>query len=74
MSDTPGNAGAYASFDRAMGDITEVYKVGWGDVHGPVAQRSDPETGDAADFPEGNGPQGDAIHLLNYVRPVRDTG
>lgn len=38
------------------------------------AQRSGPKTGDAADYPESNGPQGGAIRVLNYVRPVRDNG
>ena len=36
------------------------------------ARRSDPKTGDAADYPEGRGPQGDAIRIENYVRLVRD--
>ncbi|MBK8492930.1 MAG: DUF1566 domain-containing protein [Saprospirales bacterium] len=42
------------------------------DVHGAGAQRSDPKTGDPADFPLGNGPQGDVIRIFNYVRLVRD--
>ena len=42
------------------------------DVHGAGAQRSDPKTGDAADFPHGRGPQGDVIRILNYVRLVRN--
>ena len=66
-TDTPGNAGAYVSFGRAMG-----YMSTWLDVHGAGAQRSDPKTGDPADFPEGRGPQGDAIRIYNYVRLVRD--
>jgi hypothetical protein len=41
------------------------------DVHGAGAQRSDPKAGDASQFPHGRGPQGDAIHILNYVRLVR---
>ena len=41
------------------------------DVHGAGAQRSDPKEGDAADYPEGHGPQGDAIRIDNYVRCVR---
>ena len=43
----------------------------WVDVHGAGAQRSDPKEGNAADYPEGRGPQGDAIRILNYVRCVR---
>jgi hypothetical protein len=61
-----GNA-AYVAFGRALG-----YPFGaWIDVHGAGAQRSDPKTGDPADWPTGNGPQGDAIRILNYVRCVR---
>ena len=41
------------------------------DVHGAGAQRSDPKTGDASDYPHGHGPQGDVIRVNNYVRCVR---
>ena len=44
----------------------------WQDVHGAGAQRSDPKSGDPANFPTGRGPQGDAIRINNYVRLVRD--
>jgi hypothetical protein len=44
----------------------------WYDVHGAGAQRSDPKSGDSADWPTGNGPQGDAIRIYNMVRLVRD--
>jgi hypothetical protein len=27
-----------------------------------------------ADYPEGHGPQGDAIRIYNYIRLVRNTG
>ena len=64
-----GAAAAYISFGRAMGYMTEF--GGWSDVHGAGAQRSDPKTGTASDFPQGRGPQGDAIRILNYVRLVR---
>ena len=43
----------------------------WLDVHGAGAQRSDPKAGDPADFPEGRGPQGDAVRIYNHVRLVR---
>ena len=43
------------------------------DVHGAGAQRSDPKTGDAAQFPHGRGPQGDVIRINNHVRCVRNT-
>ena len=64
-----GAAAAYISFGRAMGYMTEF--GGWSDVHGAGAQRSDPKTGNASDYPTGRGPQGDAIRILNYVRLVR---
>lgn len=44
----------------------------WKDVHGAGAQKSDPKAGEASDYPEGNGPQGDAVRIDNYVRLVRD--
>ncbi|MBI5470797.1 MAG: T9SS type A sorting domain-containing protein, partial [Ignavibacteriae bacterium] len=43
----------------------------WQDVHGAGAQRSDPKTGDPSRFPQGRGPQGDAIRIYNDVRLVR---
>jgi len=67
-TDTPGPAGAYVAFGRAMGYMDST----WGDVHGAGAQRSDPKSGDPADWPTGNGPQGDAIRIYNYARLVRD--
>lgn len=61
-----GRNAVYVAFGRAMG-----YMQGsWIDVHGAGAQRSDPKTGNASDYPEGHGPQGDAIRILNYVRCV----
>ena len=68
MSSTPGNAGAYIAFGRAMGYQNKA----WGDAHGAGAQRSDPKSGSASAYPTGNGPQGDAIRVDNYVRLVRD--
>jgi hypothetical protein len=44
------------------------------DVHGAGAQRSDPKTGDAADYPYGHGPQGDVIRIDNDARCVRVAG
>jgi hypothetical protein len=69
-SDLSGSYGAYVAFGRAMGYMDGA----WVDVHGAGAQRSDPKAGDPADFPTGNGPQGDAIRIYNYVRLVRDAG
>ena len=57
---------AYISFGRAMGYMPGL--GGWIDVHGAGAQRSDPKTGDPANWPTGRGPQGDAIRIYNYVR------
>ncbi|MCG3268554.1 DUF1566 domain-containing protein [Yoonia sp. I 8.24] len=67
-TDVEGGAGAYVSFGRAMGYFDDV----WTDVHGAGSQRSDPKLGDPADFPKGNGPQGDAQRIFNFVRLVRD--
>jgi len=64
----PGKNATYVAFGRAMG-----YTHGrWLDVHGAGAQRSDPKTGDPSAYPQGHGPQGDAIRIYNYVRLVRD--
>jgi len=66
--DYPSEKACYLAFGRAMG-----YMFGeWIDVHGAGAQRSDPKTGSAADYPVGHGPQGDAIRIENFVRLVRD--
>jgi len=61
--------GVYVAFGRAMGYLDDV----WQDVHGAGAQRSDPKSGDPADYPTGSGPQGDVVRIYNYVRLVRDT-
>jgi hypothetical protein len=61
-----GSQGVYIAFGRAMG-----YMNGnWMDVHGAGAQRSDEKSGDPSDCPTGRGPQGDAVHIDNYVRCV----
>jgi hypothetical protein len=63
---------AYVSFGEALGWMqdprTGEYELQ--DVHGAGAQRSDPKTGDAADYPYGHGPQGDVIRIDNLVRCV----
>ncbi len=68
-----GNA-AYFSFGEALGFFADPFSgtVNLLDVHGAGAQRSDPKTGNPADWPEGHGPQGDVIRIYNYVRLVRD--
>jgi hypothetical protein len=68
------NLGAvYICFGRAMGFLQppDGGPGRWVDVHGAGAQRSDPKTGQASDYPHGHGPQGDAIRIKNYVRLVR---
>ena len=62
-----GGAAAYVAFGRCLG-----YMGGqWLDVHGAGCQRSDPKQGDPANWPQGHGPQGDAIRIYNHVRCVR---
>ena len=64
----PNPSATYVSFGRAMG-----YMNGsWMDVHGAGSQKSDIMTGNPANYPEGRGPQGDAIRIYNYVRLVRN--
>jgi hypothetical protein len=62
-----GETGVYIAFGRAMGYMNNT----WVDVHGAGAQRSDPKSGNPADYPTGRGPQGDAIRIYDYVRCVR---
>jgi hypothetical protein len=62
-----GRQAAYVCFGRCMGKMFGL----WMDVHGAGAQRSDPKAGSASDFPDGFGPQGDAIRIDNLVRLVR---
>ena len=64
-----GDQAVYISFGRAMGYM-QVFG-GWVDVHGAGAQRSDPKSGNPNQYPQGHGPQGDAIRINNYVRCVR---
>lgn len=58
---------AYISFGQALGYMNNA----WVDAHGAGAQRSDPKSGDASEYPNGHGPQGDAIRIQNYARCVR---
>ena len=57
--------GQALAYDKATGKFTI-------NAHGAGAQRSDPKSGDPADYPEGLGPQRDQIRIYNYVRCVRD--
>lgn len=68
-----GTAAVYLSFGRALGYMPD-RRTGDKqllDVHGAGAQRSDPKTGDPADYAGGRGPQGDVVRILNHVRCVR---
>jgi hypothetical protein len=65
-----GSNAVYISFGRALGYMRD----SWIDIHGAGTQRSDPKIGDPADYPEGHGPQGDAIRIYNYIRLVRNSG
>ncbi len=65
-----GGQASYVSFGRAMGYLNNI----WQDVHGAGAQRSDPKSGNASDYPQAHGPQGDAQRVFNYARLVRDAG
>ncbi|MBT4129748.1 MAG: DUF1566 domain-containing protein [Candidatus Marinimicrobia bacterium] len=67
--------GAYVCFGEALGFMAAPFPpfdVTLLDVHGAGSQRSDPKTGDADDYPQGHGPQGDVVRIDNFVRLVRD--
>ncbi len=57
----------YIAFGQAWGNMFG----NWMNVHGAGAQRSDPKSGDPADWADGLGPQGDEIRIYNYARCVR---
>lgn len=63
----PASGAVYVAFGEALGFMDGK----WLDVHGAGAQRSDPKTGDPKDYPNGHGPQGNAVRIYNYVRCVR---
>jgi len=68
-------AGAvYVAFGRGLGwmempPLSGHYQLL--DVHGAGCQRSDPKSGDPADYPYGRGPQGDVVRIFDFVRLVR---
>ncbi len=65
---TMGGGGAcYVAFGKSLGYMNDT----WMDVHGAGSQRSDPKAGNPDDYPNGHGPQGDAIRIYNLVRLVR---
>ncbi len=71
-SNGTGGTAAYVAFGRALGNLEG--DGNWVDVHGAGCQRSDPKFDDGTDYSDGRGPQGDAITIFNYVRPVRNVG
>jgi hypothetical protein len=67
------NFAVYVAFGEALGYMTAPNSTSAQlmDVHGAGAQRSDPKTGNASDYPTGHGPQGDVVRINNFVRCVR---
>ena len=64
----PYSGAVYVAFGEALGMMNDVLM----DVHGAGAQRSDPKTGDPADYPQYHGPQGDLRMVYNHCRCVRN--
>ena len=64
----PYSSAVYIAFGKAQGKMNGVLL----DVHGAGAQRSDPKSGNAVDYPKYFGPQGDVRYVYNYVRCVRN--
>lgn len=64
----------YIAFGEAQGYMQDPRTGSYTlmDVHGAGAQRSDLKKGDPADYPYGQGPQGDIVSIYNFVRCVRD--
>ena len=77
MLERLGDRGCYIAFGEGQGYMEMPPDSGsyvfW-DVHGAGCQRSDPKSGDPADYPYGHGPQGDVIRIYNLVRCVRGSG
>ncbi len=63
----PYGAAVYIAFGAALGKMHGRLL----DVHGAGAQRSDPKSGVAAEYPQYFGPQGDLRRVFNFVRCVR---
>lgn len=64
----PYSGAVYIAFGEAQGIMNGVLM----DVHGAGSQRSDPKSGNANDYPEYFGPQGDVRYVYNAARCVRD--
>jgi hypothetical protein len=73
LDGSPAPLGVYVCFGRALGWMQMPPTFSWQllDVHGAGTQRSDPKTGDPANYPHGRGPQGDVVRVNNFVRLVR---
>lgn len=63
----PYSSAVYIAFGEAQGVMNGQLM----DVHGAGAQRSDPKSGKAEDYPSAFGPQGDIRMVYNYVWCVR---
>ena len=63
----PYSGAVYIAFGEGQGKMNGTLL----DVHGAGCQRSDPKSGDALDYPDFVGPQGDVRYVYNYVRAVR---
>ncbi len=74
-ADSTGNGSfaVYVCFGEGLGWMTNAAAGGYElqDVHGAGAQRSDPKSGSATNYPHGHGPQGDVVRIINFVRLVR---
>lgn len=68
----PESNGCYVCFGEGQGKMTTPMGTNLMDVHGAGAQRSDPKSGNASDYPQFFGPQGDVRYVYNFVRCVRD--
>lgn len=68
LEDGPTTDACYISFGRAMCYLYDE----WQDVHGAGSQKADIMIGKPSDFPQGRGPQGDAVRIYNYIRLVRE--
>ncbi|MEM6380896.1 MAG: T9SS type A sorting domain-containing protein, partial [Bacteroidota bacterium] len=71
----PYSDAVYFCFGRAQGQMERPPNSGnfqLLDVHGAGAQRNDPKSGNAANYPDYFGPQGDVRYVFNFVRAVRD--
>lgn len=65
-----GGWACYIPFGESMGTCGRGAD-NWVDVHGAGGQRSDPKAGERNSYPNGHGPQGDAVRGFNFVRVVR---